>query len=123
MDHVEDGGRAVVADEAIAWATFCYARTRGWLRSAPIDAVLLDRVQEMTYALEVSSCARSEWAQAIAIGLGCMLSLWEHGGGVLVGDLHERTLEFCPPVNGELDAQSARQGGPTSVGTGSRPAR
>lgn len=119
-DHVEDGGRAVVADEAIAWATFCYARTRGWLRGGPVGAVLLDRVQEMTYALEVSSCTRPEWERAITIGMGCMLSLWQHGGGLLIGDLRERTLEFCPPVNGVPDEQSARPGGPTSAGTGSR---
>lgn len=120
MDHVEDGGRAVVADEAIAWATFCYARTRGWLRSGPVDSVLLDSVQEMTYALEVSSRTRPEWECAITIGLSCMLSLWRHSGGVLVGDLHERTLEFCPPVNEAPDAQYARPVGPTSAENGSR---
>lgn len=78
-----------------------------------IGAVLLDRVHEMTYALDVSSCTRPEWERAITIGLGCMLSLWEHGGGTLVGDFHERTLEFT---------QSARPGDPISVGSGSRSA-
>ena len=34
IDHIEDGGRAIVADEAIAWATFCYARTHHWLPGA-----------------------------------------------------------------------------------------
>ena len=29
-DHVEDGGRAIVADESIAWAVFCNARKHGW---------------------------------------------------------------------------------------------
>ena len=38
VDHVEDGGRAAVADEAIAWAVFCHARTRGWYVTRPPEA-------------------------------------------------------------------------------------
>jgi hypothetical protein len=30
VDHIEDGGRAAVADEAIAWAVFCRARRHDW---------------------------------------------------------------------------------------------
>lgn len=41
VGHIEDGGRAIVAEEAIAWATFCYARTHAWLPDGP-PAVLLD---------------------------------------------------------------------------------
>jgi hypothetical protein len=95
-DHIEDGGRAVVADEAIAWATFCYARTHDWTRQPAAD--LLDRVEEMTFGLEVSARTRSDWAHAIATGLDCMLSLWRFDGGTLTGDLDTATLEFHPPA-------------------------
>lgn len=97
LDHIEDGGRAVVADEAIAWATFCYARSHDWLPGGPPSA-LLDRVEEMTYALEVSKCSRSQWRHTIDTGLESMLALWKHGGGVLIGDLHTATMEFHPPA-------------------------
>ena len=85
-DHIEDGGRAVVADEAIAWATFCYARAHQWLPDGPPSA-LLDRVQEMTYGLEVARCTRHQWRHTLITGLTCMLALWRHGGGILTGDL------------------------------------
>jgi hypothetical protein len=100
VDHIEDGGRAVVADEAIAWAVFCHARERGWYEECVPDAGLLGYVREMTYALEVSSRSRAEWAHAITTGLGCLRAVQAHGGGVLTGDLRERTLAFNGPLTG-----------------------
>jgi hypothetical protein len=99
VDHVEDGGRAAVADEAIAWAVFCHARERGWYEDSAPDGGLLDYVREMTYALEVSGRSREEWAHAISTGLGCLRAVWSAGGGVLVGDLRERTLRFAGPLS------------------------
>jgi hypothetical protein len=40
VDHIEDGGRAAVADEAIAWAVFCHARNRDWYRRTPVGRSL-----------------------------------------------------------------------------------
>jgi hypothetical protein len=118
-DHVEDGGRAVVADEAIAWAVFCRARTRGWYAHRPPEAGLLRTVREMTYALEVSSKTPGEWEHAITTGLGCLRAVWANGGGVLVGDLRTKTLSFTGPAPGG-PAPSAPPAAPTSAGTGSR---
>jgi hypothetical protein len=96
-DHIEDGGRAIVADEAIAWATFCYARAHHWLPDGP-PAVLLDRVEEMTYGLEVARRTRPQWRHALITGLDCMLALWRHQGGTLTGDLDTATLRFHSPA-------------------------
>lgn len=96
-DHIEDGGRALVADEAIAWATFCYARAHHWLPDGP-PTVLLDRVEEMTYGLEVAGHARPQWRHTLITGLDCMLSLWRHQGGTLTGDLDTASLKFHPPA-------------------------
>lgn len=84
VDHVEDGGRAAVADEAIARAVFCHARQRNWFEdtSPTLDTGLLDYVGEMTYALEVSTRSRDEWAHAVTTGLGCLRAVWAAGGGV-----------------------------------------
>jgi hypothetical protein len=97
-DHIEDGGRAAVADEAIAWAVFCHARKRDWYKGKSVDPGILRYVQEMTYALEVSACSRDEWAHAIRTGLECLHAVWEHNGGVLVGDLHMRSLTYQSPL-------------------------
>lgn len=94
-DHIEDGGRAIVADEAIAWALFCYARAHRWMPDGP-PAVLLDRVEEMTYGLEAAQCSRSQWRHALTTGLDCFLGLWHHQGGTLTGDMETARLEFHP---------------------------
>jgi hypothetical protein len=97
VDHIEDGGRAAVADEAIAWAVFCRARDRDWFESdLHVDADLLDFVQNMTYGLEVARCSRAEMEHAIRSGVSCMRSLWWHNGGILRGDLPQRSLEWQP---------------------------
>ena len=88
--------RALVADEAIAWATFCYARTHRWLADGPPPA-LLDRIEEMTYGLEVSRCPRRAWQHTITTGITAMLDLWHSDGGVLSGDLDTGTLQYRPP--------------------------
>ena len=98
VDHIEDGGRATVADEAIAWSVFCHARSRNWYADRTPDSTLLDYVQEMTYALEVSARSRDEWTHAIRSGLVCLRSVWTHGGGLLRGDLTARSLSFVSPL-------------------------
>jgi MazG C-terminal domain len=121
-DHIEDGGRAAVADEAIAWAVFCHARTRGWYRDRRVDGDLLDYVEEMAYGLEVAIRSRSEWLHAIRTGLGCMLALWESNGGILLGDLHRRTLVFRPTVSYSGTGRYAPAAASISEGTDTRSA-
>lgn len=123
VDHIEDGGRAAVADEAIAWAVFCHARKRDWYAGRSPDASLLNYVQEMTYALEVSARSRAEWAHAIRSGLGCLRAVWLNGGGVLRGDLAMRSLSFISPLTDRGPRRSGRAGGATWAGTGSRSPR
>jgi hypothetical protein len=112
VDHIEDGGRAAVADEAIAWTVFCHARRRDWYRRRPVDKSLLDYVQEMTYALEVSRCSQNEWAHAIRTGLQCLDAVWEYNGGVLLGDLTTRSLTYQSPLTHRGSAPSARVADP-----------
>jgi hypothetical protein len=122
IDHIEDGGRAAVADEAIAWAVFCHARNRGWYADGSPDASLLESVQEMTYALEVSARSSSEWAHAILSGLGCLRAVWLNGGGVLRGDLAARSLSFISPLTDRGQRPCGPGAVPTWAGTGIRSA-
>jgi hypothetical protein len=116
VDHVEDGGRAAVADEAIAWAVFCHARNRDWYADQSPDADLLEYVQEMTYGLEVSARSREEWTHAIRTGLGCLRAVWMHGGGALRGNLITRTLTFTP-LTDPRQSPSVQVAAPISAGT------
>jgi hypothetical protein len=117
-DHIEDGGRAAVADEAIAWAVFCHARTRAWYQDRPTDQDLLDYVIEMTYALEVAVHSREDWVHTIQTGLRCMLALWRYNGGMLVGDLHTRSLRYLTAAR----PQFVPLADPTSAGVDIRSA-
>jgi hypothetical protein len=119
-DHVEDGGRAIVADESIAWAVFCNARNRSWYEHQPPDRGLLEYVHEMTYALEASVRRPEEWAHAISTGIRCLRAVWLHGGGSLRGDLETRSLVFGGPVTGSGVLPCARLASPTSGGSGSQ---
>jgi hypothetical protein len=38
-------------------------------------------------------------AHAITTGLGCLRAVWAAGGGVLVGDLRQRSLRFAGPLS------------------------
>lgn len=120
VDHIEDGGRAAVADEAIAWAVFCRARGRAWYEGREPDGDLLRSVQEMTYGLEVSARSTQDWAHAIGTGLACLRAVWSHGGGVLLGDLTMRTLRFAGPLTDTGVGRSGLEAGPISAGNGSR---
>lgn len=122
VDHIEDGGRAAVADEAIAWAVFCRARQRDWFEEdGLIDADLLDSVQAMTYGLEVAARSRAELEHAIRSGVSCMRALWWHNGGTLIGDLHERSLTWRPATSESMP--SVRRGDAIWAGNDSRSPR
>src|SRR5712691_3257817 len=54
----------------------------------------------MTYGLEVSVRTREEWEHAIRTGIGCLRTVWLHGGGILRGDLAARGLIFAGPFRG-----------------------
>jgi MazG-like nucleotide pyrophosphohydrolase family protein len=118
-DHVEDGGRAIVADESIAWAVFCNARKNNWYGDRSPDLSLLEWVHEMTYALEVSVRTHDEWQHAIRTGIGCLRSVWLHGGGILLGDLAARSLVFAGQLKSPAGLRCGLAAGPISAGNGS----
>jgi MazG C-terminal domain len=117
-DHVEDGGRAIVADESIAWAVFCNARKNGWFEDRSPDLNLLECVREMTYGLEVSVRTREEWEYAIRTGIACLRTVWLHGGGILRGNLAARSLVFVGPLRGSAGLPCGRAADPISEGIG-----
>jgi hypothetical protein len=54
--------------------------------------------EEIRYIDRAQGRSRVEWAHTIETGLDCMLGLWHHNGGTLIGDLGTATLHFHPPV-------------------------
>jgi NTP pyrophosphatase (non-canonical NTP hydrolase) len=94
-DEVEDGGRAIVTEEAIAAFMYDYAQHHGFLADVQtIDYDRLKTVQSLTASLEVRVRSAQDWERAILEGYRIWRQLREHNGGVVTCDLLERRLDY-----------------------------
>mgnify|MGYP000539584840 CR=1 FL=1 len=97
MDEVEDGGRAIVIDEAISSLVFEYARKHCFFEhSTGVDYPLLRTIKELTKHLEVSERTGKDWEKAILLGFEHWRNLKEHNGGIIQCDLDTRNMQFQP---------------------------
>jgi NTP pyrophosphatase (non-canonical NTP hydrolase) len=93
--EVEDGGRAVVIEEAISAFVFEYARHAAFLRGvSALDSELLRTVAGMCSHLEVRVRSSAEWQTAILRSFDVWRQLRDHNGGVVHIDLEARTIDF-----------------------------
>ena len=94
-DAVEDGGRAIVIEEAIAAFMFAYARQHNFLEDVHhLDYHALKTFQTFTAGLEVEKRHLWEVEQAVLQGFTAWRQLRDNGGGVLRGDLATRKLTY-----------------------------
>ena len=94
-DRIEDGGRAIVIDEAIVALVFEYARNHGGLAQiCAVDFDLLKTIKTMTNHLEVRERTTGDWEKAIIDGFSVWREVVAHGGGRMTIDLDARRIEF-----------------------------
>jgi NTP pyrophosphatase (non-canonical NTP hydrolase) len=94
-DEVEDGGRAIVTEEAIAAFMYDYARHHGFFADVQtIDYDRLKTIQSLTANLEVRVRSARDWERAILEGYRIWRKLREHNGGVVTCDLTNRRLNY-----------------------------
>lgn len=97
VDEIEDGGRAIVIEEAISALVFNYAKGHSFFAAVDtIDYELLRLIKNLTSHLEVQRCSAKEWEQAILAGYRVWRYVREHRQGTVVGDLRARTLVYEP---------------------------
>ncbi|MEL0658671.1 MazG nucleotide pyrophosphohydrolase domain-containing protein [Psychromonas arctica] len=95
IDEVEDGGRAVVIDEAISSLVFENAKKHSYfINQQVVDYSLLRTIKELTKHLEVSIKTGKDWEMAILLGFSLWNKLKVHNGGVMHCDLINRTMTF-----------------------------
>lgn len=95
IDEVEDGGRASVIEEAICAIVFEYARDRSYLESAQsVDSVLLKRICDLSAHLEVGEMPPFVWEYTILEAYRVWRQMRRHRGGVFLGDLNTRSVEY-----------------------------
>jgi NTP pyrophosphatase (non-canonical NTP hydrolase) len=94
-DAVEDGGRAIVLEEAFAAFVFEYgSQHRELVDVRRLDYHVLKTFRTFTHDLEVQRRPLWEVEEAIFQGFAAWRELKVHAGGILRGNLTLRTLEF-----------------------------
>ncbi len=61
-----------------------------------LDYPLLKTIQGLVSDREVQVCSLYEWQKAILAGYRVWRQVWQNKGGVVVGDLVERSLDYRP---------------------------
>jgi hypothetical protein len=83
-DEVEDGGRAIVTDEALAAVVFSYAVRHTYLDEIRVlDWQLLDLCHDLAEPFEVGKPSRYEWEQTILKTLELGRKVQNHGVGAI----------------------------------------
>jgi NTP pyrophosphatase (non-canonical NTP hydrolase) len=99
IDETQDGGRAIVIEEAVAAHIYSYATRHAMLEGLlAVDYATLRTIRELTAPFEVSVRTAAEWQAAIIEGMRMFRLLLKHRGGLVMCDLQGRTLEFEPPA-------------------------
>lgn len=95
VDEVEDGGRAIVIDEAIVAYVWEYARRHRFLDGVTtVDYRVLKTIKQLTGGLEVAARTSHQWEEAILAGYKVWREVNERRQGEIVVDLVERRIEL-----------------------------
>lgn len=97
VDESQDGGRAIVVEEAAVAHAYAYARRHNLLEGVgAVDFSTLRTIRELTAPFEVAVRTTVEWQRAIVEGFRIFRLLLVHGGGTVRCDLVEREITFVP---------------------------
>lgn len=95
IDETQDGGRAIVIEEAVAAYVYAYAKRHALLDGVTtIDYATLRTMLNLTEPFEVSVRTAAEWQAAILEAMRVYRLLLKHRRGVVHGDLGARILRF-----------------------------
>ena len=94
-DEVEDGGRAIVTDEALAAVVFSYAVRHAFLEEIRVlDWHLLDLCHDLASHFEVGKRSLYEWEHTILKTFEIWRKVKTHGGGWVRFDRESRSVEY-----------------------------
>src|SRR6266516_2680543 len=95
VDEVEDGGRAIVIDEAIVAYVWEYARRHRFLEGVTtVDYPVLKTIRQLTDGLEVAARTVHDWEGAILAGYRVFREVRARKGGVVAVDLQARSIDL-----------------------------
>lgn len=95
VDEVEDGGRAIVIEEAIVAYVWEYARRHNLFEGiGSVDYPVLKVIRLLTSGLEVAQRSMHDWEVAIMSGYAVFREVSARGRGRVAVDLLARTIEL-----------------------------
>lgn len=95
VDDAEDGGRAIVIDEAIVAYVFEYARNHAFFENVEhVDYGVLRTIKTLSSLLEVQERSTRDWELAILKGFEIWRKVRLHSGGIIHADLTARTISY-----------------------------
>lgn len=95
INEIEDGGRAIVIDEAISALVFEHARIHNFYDGiTTLDEKLLQTIRLLTGHLEVKTATPKQWEKAILTGFEVWRKMREAKEGRIICNLHEKTMMF-----------------------------
>jgi NTP pyrophosphatase (non-canonical NTP hydrolase) len=94
-DDVEDGARAINAEEALTEAIFKQAKHHKYFRqSNHVPHDILEIAMTLTDGLEVHVCNAELWKKAILSGFSVFHQVREHKGGYVDVDMNQRLISY-----------------------------
>ncbi len=98
IDAIEDGGRAIVIEEGLTAWIFSRAKDLDFFENEEsLSFDMLKTIQQFVKGYEVCVCTLNLWEKAILDGYKVFREVKKHNGGVVLGDLKQRTIRFKPP--------------------------
>ncbi len=95
IDENEDGARAIITEEAISAWIFNHAAPLKYFENIKrLDYGLLKAVRKLSEGYEVHKCPLWLWEEAILQGYVVFRQLRSHRRGLIIADMHNRTLQF-----------------------------
>lgn len=95
IDETEDGGRAIVIDEAIVAFVFEHARRHSFFENVDhVDYELLRTIMNLVAGLEANTRSAHQWEQAILAGYRVWRELRDRGSGRVLIDMDHELIEL-----------------------------
>ncbi|CAE6686918.1 nucleoside triphosphate pyrophosphohydrolase family protein [Xanthomonas arboricola] len=99
LDENEDGGRAIVIEEALAALIFEYGMDHDQMKSTPrVDYEFTQTLMLISRRLDIKDVSAAEWSNVISEGWKIFRNLTEWGGGYVECNLKERSIIARPPT-------------------------
>jgi len=96
-NEIEDGGRAIVIDEAISALVFEHAKIHNYYDGVTtLDEKLLQTIRLLTGHLEVKDASLKAWEHAILTGFEIWRKMRDAKQGRVICNLYEKTMMFEP---------------------------